>query len=128
MGSSWTFSRSAVFLTSPLTRKKRERERERQNGTPVIAQTWWKKLLQKFFSWTLNRLLFLRMSCFKWTYISKKWFSRLFLCSGNSNFYSRLELNNHLYSFWTEIIDLFAGLFGFKMRANNTEVFSLRLQ
>ena len=23
--------------------------------------------------------------------------------------------NNHPYSFWTEIIDLFAGLFGFKM-------------
>ena len=34
------------------------------------------KLLHKFFSWTLNRLLFLRMSYFKWMHISKKWFSR----------------------------------------------------
>ena len=57
-------------------RKKRERERERQNGTPVIAQTWWKKLLHKLFSWTPNRLFFL------WMHISKKWFSRFFLCSG----------------------------------------------
>ena len=42
-------------MTEEQKRKKRERERERQNGTPVIAQTWWKKLLHKFFSWTLNR-------------------------------------------------------------------------
>ena len=62
-------------------RKKRERERERQNGTPVIAQTWWKKLLHKFFSWTLNRL-FLRTSYFTRMHISKKKFSRFFLCSG----------------------------------------------
>ena len=40
------------------TETKEEREREQQNGTPVIAQTWWKKLLHKFFSWTLNHLLF----------------------------------------------------------------------
>ena len=53
-------------MTEEQKRKKRERERERQNGTPVIAQTWWKRLLHKLFSWTLNRLLFLRMSYFKW--------------------------------------------------------------
>ena len=35
-----------------------------------------------FFSWTLNRLLFLRMSYFNWMHISKKLFSRFFLCSG----------------------------------------------
>ena len=40
-------------ITEEQKRKKRERERERQNGTPIIAQTWWKKLLHKFFSWTL---------------------------------------------------------------------------
>ena len=64
-------------MTEEQKRKKRERERERQNGTPVTV-----KLLHKFFSWTLNRLLFLRMSYFKWMHISKKWFSRFFLCSG----------------------------------------------
>ena len=69
-------------MTDEQKRKKRERERQRQNGTPVIAQTWWKKLLHKFFSWTLNRLLFLRMSYFKWMHISKKWLSRFLLCSG----------------------------------------------
>ena len=68
----------------PMTeeQKRKKRERERQNGTPVIAQSWWKKLLHKFFSWTLNRLLFLRMSYFKWMHISKKLFSRFLLCSG----------------------------------------------
>ena len=62
--------------------KNRERERERPNGTPVIAQTWWKKLLHKFLSLTLNRLLFLWMSYFKWIHIVKKWFRRFFPCSG----------------------------------------------
>ena len=65
-------------MTEEQKRKKRERERERQNGTSVIGQTWWKKLLHKFFSWILNRLLFLRMSYFKLMHISKKWFSRFF--------------------------------------------------
>ena len=69
-------------MTEEQKRKKREREREGQNSTPVIAQSWWKKLLHKFFSWTLNRLLFLRMSYFKWMHISKKLLSRFFLCSG----------------------------------------------
>ena len=50
-------------MTEEQKRKKRERERERQNGT-------------------LNHLLFLQMSYFKWKHISKKWFSRFFLCSG----------------------------------------------
>ena len=63
-------------MTEEQKREKREREREQLNGTPVITQTWWKKLLHKFFSWTLNRLLFLWMSYFKWMHISKKWFSR----------------------------------------------------
>ena len=31
-------------MTEKQKRKKRGRERERQNGTPVIAQTWWKKV------------------------------------------------------------------------------------
>ena len=31
-------------MTDEQKRKKRERERERQNDTPLIAQTWWKKL------------------------------------------------------------------------------------
>ena len=68
-------------MTEEQKRKKRERERERQNGTPVIAEGWWKKLLHKFFSWTQNRLLFLGMSYIKWMHISKKLFSRFFLCS-----------------------------------------------
>ena len=103
-------------MTEEQKRKKRERERERQNGTPLIAQTWWKKLLHKFFSWTLNLLLFPRMSYFKRMHISKKWFSRFFLCSE-----MKLELITIICTLFgqTEIIDLFAGLFGFK---------SLRLQ
>ena len=52
-------------MTEEQKRKKRRRERE-----------------LKFFSWTLKRLLFLRMSYFKRMHISKKWFSRFFLCSG----------------------------------------------
>ena len=118
----------ARCLDGPWQRKRNER-REKVNKNDkikrytsnIIAQTWWKKLLHKFFSWTLNRLLFLRMSYFKWMHISKKWFSRFFLCSGMKlDFFSQLELNNNdLYPFWTEIIDLFAGLVGFKMRANN---------
>ena len=68
-------------------RKERVRERERQNSIPVIAQTWWNKLLHKFLSWTLNRLLFLRMSYFKWMHIFKRWFDCFFVYSG-----MRLEL------------------------------------
>ena len=61
-------------MTEEQKQKKgeKERERERQNGISVIAQTCWKKLLHKFSSWTLNHLLFLRMSYFKWMHISKK--------------------------------------------------------
>ena len=59
-------------ITEEQKRKENERERERQNSILVIALSWWKKLLHKFFSWTLNRLLFLRMSYFKWMHISKK--------------------------------------------------------
>lgn len=51
-------------MTEEQRRKKRERERQRQNSIPVIPQTWWNKLLHKFFSWTLNRLLYIRMSYF----------------------------------------------------------------
>ena len=69
-------------MTAEQERKKRERERERQNSIPILAQTWWKELLRKFFSWTLNRLLFLRMRYFKWMSIFKKWFNRFFLSSG----------------------------------------------
>ena len=77
----------------------------------VPNKTWWKKLLHKFFSWTLNLLLFLRMSYFKRMHISKKRFSRFFLCSG-----MKLELITIICTLFgqTEIIDLFAGLFGFK--------------
>ena len=67
-------------LTEEQKRKKRERTRTTKRYTS--NNSWWKKLLHKFFSWTLNRLLFLWMSYFKWMYISKKWFSRFFLCSG----------------------------------------------
>ena len=45
----------------PMTEEQKRNKRERdwpQSSIPVIAQTWWKKLLHKFFSWTLNRLLF----------------------------------------------------------------------
>ena len=73
-------------------RKERERERQRQNRIPVIALTWWKKLLHKFFPWALNRLLFFRMRL-KWMRTYKKWFNRVFLCSG-----MKPE-----FSFWTGI-------------------------
>ena len=54
-----------------------ERERQRQNRIPVIAQ-----LAHKFFPWALNCLLFLRMRYLKWMRIFKSWFNRFFLCSG----------------------------------------------
>ena len=56
-------------------RTETKEERNRTRMTTLIAQMWWKKLLHKFFSLTLNHLLFLRMSYFKWMHISKKWFS-----------------------------------------------------
>ena len=40
-------------ITEEQKRKKREREREQENSIPVIAQTWWNKLLHKFLSRTL---------------------------------------------------------------------------
>ena len=50
------------------------------------------------------------MSYFKRMHISKKWFSRFFLCSG-----MKLELITICTLFGqAEIIDLFSGLFGFK--------------
>ena len=61
------------------TETKEERKRTRTTKRYTSNSL---KLLCKFFSWTLNRLLFLRMSYFKWMHISKKWFSRFFLCSG----------------------------------------------
>ena len=48
-------------MTRTEMKGERERERQRQNRIPVIAQSWWKKLLLKFFPWALNHLLFLRM-------------------------------------------------------------------
>ena len=71
-------------MTKEQKRKKREREREKKNSTPVIAQTSSKMLLHKFFSRTINRLLFLWMHYFRWMSIFKnfKSFSRFFLCSG----------------------------------------------
>ena len=47
----------------PVTeeQKQKKRERERQKSIPVIAQTWWKKLLHKFFSWALNRFLYIEI-------------------------------------------------------------------
>ena len=36
-------------ITEEQKLKKREREIEQQNSMPVIAQTWWKKSLHKFF-------------------------------------------------------------------------------
>ena len=63
------------------TREERKRTRTTKRYTSN-SLSWWKKLLHKFFSWTLNRLLFLRMRYLKWMHISKKLFSRFFLCSG----------------------------------------------
>ena len=45
-----------------ITKTETKGERKRTTVTkqiPVIAQTWWKKLLH-FFGWALNRLLFFR--------------------------------------------------------------------
>ena len=58
-----------------MTRTETKGERKRTTTTnriPVLPETWWKKLLHKFFPWALNRLLFLRMRIFK------KWFNRFF--------------------------------------------------
>ena len=64
------------------TKEERKRTRTTKRYTSNSLKSWWKKLLHKFFSWTLNRLLFLRMRYFKRMHISKKLFSRFFLCSG----------------------------------------------
>ena len=63
------------------TKEERKRTRTTKRYTSNSLKLV-KTLLHKFFSWTLNCLLFLRMSYFKWMHISKKWFSRFFLCSG----------------------------------------------
>ena len=44
----------------PITRtekKESESEQQRQNRIPVIAKTWWKKLLHKFFSLALKQFV-----------------------------------------------------------------------
>ena len=64
------------------TKEERKRTRTTKRYTSNSLKLAGKKLLHKLFSWTLNRLLFLRMSYFKWMHISKKLFSRFFLCSG----------------------------------------------
>ena len=64
----------------PMTeeQKRKKREREGELTTKRYTSKSLKKLLHKFFSWTLNRLLFLRMSYFKWMHISETWFNRFF--------------------------------------------------
>ena len=85
-------------------------------------------LLHKFFSWTLNRLLCLRMSYFKWMHISKTWFSRFFLCLGMKLEFLLLTGIKKQSSvlFLDRNNRSFAGLCGFKMRANK-KFFLLRL-
>ena len=84
----------------------------------IIHYSGLKRIISPLRDFLLFRLL---MSCFKWMHISKKRFSRFFLCSGMKlEFLFSTGINNsNLYSFWTETIYLFAGLFGFEMRGNN---------
>ena len=71
----WTaFDRRAE--TKEERKRTRTTKRYTSNSLKLVEVT------PQILSWTLNRLLFLRMSYFKWMYISKKWFSRFFLCSG----------------------------------------------
>ena len=63
------------------TKEERKRTRTTKRYTSNILKLVEEVTLQ-ILSWTLNRLLFLRMSYFKWMHISKKWFGRFFLCSG----------------------------------------------
>ena len=61
---------SGSWLKTSGMRDSREKGAGMQDQDPsfqtlVIAYSWWKKLLHKFFSWTLNRLLFLRMRLFQ---------------------------------------------------------------
>ena len=63
------------------TKEERKRTRTRKwytsNSLKLVEE-----VTPQIFSWTLNRLLFLRMSYFNWMHNSKKLFSRFFLCSG----------------------------------------------
>lgn len=78
-----------------LCQKNRNERREKESENDKTVELVEEVTPQILFLDT-KPLLFLRMSYFKWMHISKTWLSRFFL-----------ELNNnHLYSFWTEIIDL----------------------
>ena len=50
--------------------KRTTKIKQNTSNSSNLAQTWWKKLVHKFFPWAQNRLLFLRMRVFK------KWFNR----------------------------------------------------
>ena len=109
-----------------------EREWQRQNRIPVIAHTKWKKLIHKFFPWALNRLLFLRMPYLRWMRIFKRWFNRLFLCSGMKIEFllsTGIKYNNYLYCFGhKEKVDLFVCLFVcFALKCKRTSAFLIRL-
>ena len=59
------------------TKEERKRTRTTKRYTSNSLKLVEEVTLQ-ILSWTLNRLLFLRMSYFKWMHISKKWFGRFF--------------------------------------------------
>ena len=63
------------------TETKEERTRTKKRYTSNSLKLVEEVTLQ-ILSLDTNRLLFLRMSYFKWMHISKKWFSRFFLRSG----------------------------------------------
>ena len=63
------------------TKEERKRTRTTKRYTSNSLKLV-EEVTPQLFPWTLNRLLFLRMSYFKWMHISKKLFSRFFLCSG----------------------------------------------
>ena len=63
------------------TKEERKRTRTTKRYTSNSLKLV-EEVTPQIFSWTLNRLLFLRMSYFNWMHISKKLFSRFFLCSG----------------------------------------------
>ena len=63
------------------TKEERKRTRTTKRYTSNSLKLV-EEVTPQFFFLTLNRLLFLRMSYFKWMHISKKLFSRFFLCSG----------------------------------------------
>ena len=71
-----------AYVRRTETKEERERTRTIKRYTSNSLKLVEEVTPQILFLDTLNRLLFIRMRYFKWMHISKKLFSRFFLCSG----------------------------------------------